>query len=60
MLTVTAAEFQRHFGRYLDEALIQPVTITRNGQARLVMISVEEYERLVSGASADKNSGNRS
>jgi prevent-host-death family protein len=46
MLKVTAAEFQRHFGRYQDEALTQPVAITRNGRERLVMISVDEYRRL--------------
>ena len=46
MITVTAAEFQRHFGRYQDEALTQPVAITRNGRERVVMISVDEYRRL--------------
>jgi prevent-host-death family protein len=46
MITVTAAEFQRHFGRYQDEALVQPVAITRNGRERLVVISSEEYRRL--------------
>ena len=46
MLIVTAAEFQRHFGRYQDEALTQPVAVTRNGRERVVMISVEEYRRL--------------
>jgi prevent-host-death family protein len=46
MLKVTAAEFQRHFGRYQDEALTQPVAITRDGPERLVMISVDEYRRL--------------
>jgi hypothetical protein len=28
MITVTASEFQQHFGRYQDEALTQPVAIT--------------------------------
>nr|WP_294514669.1 hypothetical protein [uncultured Rhodopila sp.] len=42
MLTVTAAEFQRDCGRYEDEALKQPVSITRNGRDRLVVIAVEE------------------
>jgi PHD/YefM family antitoxin component YafN of YafNO toxin-antitoxin module len=42
MITVTAAEFQRHFGRYQDEALTQPVAITRNGRERLVTLSAEE------------------
>ena len=46
MMTVSAAEFQRYFGRYQDEALTQPVVITRNGRERLVMISVDEYRRL--------------
>jgi prevent-host-death family protein len=46
MRTVTAVEFQWHFGQYQDEALTQPVTITRNGRPRLVMISAEEYRRL--------------
>ena len=35
MITVTASEFQQHFGRYQDEALTQPVAITRNGRERL-------------------------
>jgi len=46
MLSVSAAEFQRHFGRYQDEALKQPLSITRNGRERLVVLAVEEYERL--------------
>ncbi|HEX5318787.1 MAG TPA: type II toxin-antitoxin system Phd/YefM family antitoxin [Stellaceae bacterium] len=46
MITVTATEFQQHVGRYQDEALTQPVTITRNGRERLVMLSAEEYRRL--------------
>ena len=45
MITVSAADFQRHFGRYQDEALVQPVAITRNGRERLVVISTEEYRR---------------
>jgi prevent-host-death family protein len=46
MMTVSAAEFQRHFGRYQDEALLRPVAITRNGRERLVVLSSEEYHRL--------------
>jgi prevent-host-death family protein len=46
MLSVTAAEFQRNIGRYQDEALKQPVSITRNGRERLVVMAVEEYQRL--------------
>jgi PHD/YefM family antitoxin component YafN of YafNO toxin-antitoxin module len=46
MQSVSAVEFQRHFGRYQDEALKQPLSITRNGRDRLVVLSLEEYQRL--------------
>jgi prevent-host-death family protein len=46
MITVSSAEFQRNFGRYQDEALMQPIAITRNGRERLVVISADEYRRL--------------
>ena len=46
MSIVTAAEFQRKLGLYQDKALAEPVTITRNGRERLVLLSVEEYQRL--------------
>lgn len=45
-LTVSAAEVQRKFGYYSDEAMLQPVGIQRHGTTRLVMISATEYERL--------------
>ncbi len=44
--TVSSAEFQRNLGLYQDKALAGPVTITRNGRERLVLLSVEEYQRL--------------
>jgi prevent-host-death family protein len=46
MITVTATECQRHFERYHDEALTQPVAITRRGRECVVMISADEYRRL--------------
>ncbi|MBC7637719.1 MAG: type II toxin-antitoxin system Phd/YefM family antitoxin [Acetobacteraceae bacterium] len=46
MMSVSAAEFQRNPGRFQDEALKQPLSITRNGRRRLVVLAVEEYERL--------------
>lgn len=46
MVKVSSAEFQKNFGRYQDVALTQPVTVTRNGRDRMVMLSVEEYRRL--------------
>jgi prevent-host-death family protein len=46
MSQVSSAEFQRNLGLYQDKALNEPVTITRNGRERLVLMSVEEYQRL--------------
>lgn len=46
MSTVSSAEFQRNLGLYQDKALNEPVTITRNGRERLVLLSVDEYRRL--------------
>jgi prevent-host-death family protein len=46
MHEVTAQEFHRNFSRYQDEALTRPLTITKHGRPRLVMMSVDEYERL--------------
>ena len=46
MQRITYREFQRNFGRFQDEALRAPLSITRNGRERLVLLSVEEYARL--------------
>lgn len=46
MSIVTSKEFQRNLGLYQDKALAEPVTITKNGRERLVLLSVEEYQRL--------------
>ena len=46
MQRVTSREFRRNFGHFQDEALKSPLSITRNGRDRLVVLSVEEYERL--------------
>ena len=45
-MKVSSADFQKQFGSLADKALTEPVTITRNGRDRLVLMSVEEYERL--------------
>ena len=46
MQRITSREFQRNFGRCQDDALKEPLAITRNGRDRLVILSVDEYERL--------------
>ncbi len=46
MQRITSREFQRNFGRFQDEAFKSPLSITRNGRDRLVILSADEYERL--------------
>ncbi|MDE3015337.1 MAG: type II toxin-antitoxin system Phd/YefM family antitoxin [Pseudomonadota bacterium] len=46
METVSSVEFQRNFGLYTDKALVEPVTMTKNGRGRIVFMSTEEYQRL--------------
>ena len=46
MVKVSSAEFQKNFGRYQDIALTEPVSVTRNGRDRTVLLSVQEYNRL--------------
>jgi prevent-host-death family protein len=43
---VTASEFQNSFGMLSDKARRQPVVITKHGHDSLVVLPVEEWERL--------------
>jgi PHD/YefM family antitoxin component YafN of YafNO toxin-antitoxin module len=45
-MKVTSADFIKNYGTLADKALIEPVTITKNGRDRLVMLSADEYARL--------------
>jgi prevent-host-death family protein len=45
-MRVSSADFIKNYGRLTDRALSEPVTITRNGRDRLVVLSVQEYERM--------------
>ena len=42
-MRISAAEFVRQFGRRCDEALTEPVIITRNGRDRLIVMSLATY-----------------
>ena len=43
---VTASEFQNSFGVLSDKARRHPVVITKHGHDSLVVLPVEEWERL--------------
>jgi PHD/YefM family antitoxin component YafN of YafNO toxin-antitoxin module len=46
VMRVTTADFIKYYGSLADKALAEPVTITKNGRDRLVVMSADEYERL--------------
>lgn len=46
MVTVTAAQLQKQFGKFRDLALTEPVVVTHHGRESLVVLSSEEYKRL--------------
>jgi prevent-host-death family protein len=45
-IKVTSAEMVRNFSELSDQALTEPVIITKNGRERLVLIAIEDYQRL--------------
>jgi len=45
-MRVSTAEFIKNYGTVADQALREPVTVTKNGRDRLVVLSAEEYARL--------------
>ncbi|AVX06024.1 hypothetical protein MXMO3_03521 (plasmid) [Maritalea myrionectae] len=47
--SISSAEFIRHFGRYHDEAMRHPITLTKHGRASVVVIPAELFERIMQG-----------
>lgn len=45
-IRVSTGEFIKNYGTLADKALVEPLTITKNGRDRFVMMSAEEYSRL--------------
>jgi hypothetical protein len=45
-MRVTTADFIKRYGALADQALSEPLTITKNGRDRLVVMSAAEYARL--------------
>ncbi|MES9994003.1 MAG: type II toxin-antitoxin system Phd/YefM family antitoxin [Candidatus Thiodiazotropha sp.] len=46
MKSISAKDAKNGFGRLLDTARAEPVTIEKHGRAVVVVIAIEEYERL--------------
>ncbi len=45
-MRISTADFIKNFGALADQALSEPVRITKHGRDRLVMLSAAEYDRL--------------
>lgn len=45
-MKVSSAEFIKNYGTLADKALTEPVTITKNGRDRLVLISSDDYQKM--------------
>ena len=45
-MRISSADFIENYEALADTPLSEPVTITRDGRDRLVLLSIEEYERL--------------
>jgi len=48
MHTQSAKDAKYHFGRLIDTARAEPVVIEKHGRPVVVVLAIEEYQRLVS------------
>ena len=46
MKTFAFSDLNRHSGEIVDAALAEPVTLEKRGKPKLVMMSIEQFERL--------------
>jgi len=46
MREATTTEVQKHFGEYIDAAILEPVTITRHNRETVVMISATRFKEM--------------
>lgn len=56
MKTMSAREAKNGFGLMIDTARAEPVLIEKHGRGVVVVVAVEEYERLTSTPVADRRS----
>ncbi|WP_439524132.1 type II toxin-antitoxin system Phd/YefM family antitoxin [Marivita sp.] len=51
MKTLSARDAKNRFGYLIDTARQEPVSVEKHGRPVVVVLSVEDYERLASAAS---------
>ena len=54
MQTLSAKDAKYGFGRLIDLARAEPITVTKHGRPVVVVLSAEEYEQLKALESAGK------
>ena len=60
MQSISAKDAKYGFGRLIDLARAEPVTVEKHGRPVVVVLAIEEYEKLreiASGAAAPKSAG---
>lgn len=45
-VTMTRSQLEERLGDALDQALVQPLIVTKHGRPKNVLLSYDEYERL--------------
>jgi prevent-host-death family protein len=45
-VTISSGDFLKSYGRIVETAMREPVSITSHGRERLVLLSADEYRRL--------------
>jgi prevent-host-death family protein len=55
---MSAREAKNGFGRLVDLARLEPVTIEKHGRGVVVVIALEEYDRLISSLQNGGSSSN--
>jgi prevent-host-death family protein len=46
MKVTTAKDAKNRFGRLIDQALVQPIAISKHGRPVVVMLAYDEFQRL--------------
>jgi DICT domain-containing protein len=46
-MKVSTADFIKNYGTLADKALVEPLTITKNGRDRFVLVEAAEFARLM-------------
>jgi prevent-host-death family protein len=59
MKTMSAREAKNAFGLMIDTARAEPVLIEKHGRGVVMVIAVEEYERLRGAANAEPTKSDR-